>query len=934
MRLEKTGVAAAIAAVLAAPAATAQTSDEAVLEEIVVQGIRGSLTRASDIKRQDDAFVDALSAEGIGDFPDTNLAEALQRIAGVSIDRSNGEGEFVSVRGFGPEFNTVLFNGRQMPTTNGGRDFSFDVIASEMVSTMKVYKTSPVSLQAGGIGSTIDIQTTKPLDNPGFKVGYSLDALSDDASGETTPRVFASLSNTFADDTVGVYLAGAYQEREARIEEARTAGWRLLTVGTNLADTQFAGTAPADGTRVFSPFNYDHWVNNEERERTSFNGVVQWQASEDLMFTVDGLHSELQVTSHADALGQWFGAAGLHDAIQVDGNNTVTSFNRVGGNNDFIQRSFNRPDETTSFGFNADWHATDTINVQFDFSSASAESDNGGKDVFVVIGRPAPSLTYNGSTGAGSIATVSGYPGDLGTNFGENLLHAAFRHLNDPNGGSYKDDVDEARFDVTWSPDSGGVLAEVSAGLMYSDREKDNRRFQTPAAIRTFYAGYFQDAPSNLFSTLNVGGFLSDNGGGALPGSFVDFDPNELLAYLESPAALAIWDTNPRPSVSPVPLPAGSGQARLDSLGGSYAAQETGASFNVQEEIFDVYLDFKFEGELAGKPWTLTAGGRYTSTDVVAVGLEQELLDLQFTTVGSTLDATFGPDLVLARNTNDYSEFLPNLTFRYEPADNWVARLAYSETLTRPSPLNLAPRTTLGTIRDDSRTASSGNTALEPFVSKNIDLSVEWYPSDASSFALAYFRKDTNGLIVNGVSQVDLLPGNPFGVFDVSLPVNGEEAVIDGFEVVANYAFTSLPAPFDGLGVQFNATFVEADKEYSVTEFLNTGISFGVPGISDTTNFVAYYDSGPVEVRVAWNQRDSFLQQLANPTGGLPVFVDEYEQIDAQISYDFSDAVQVYFEAINIGNDVVESYQAQRNQFLGIVESGPRYSIGLRGTFQ
>lgn len=914
----------------------AAAEEDRTLDVVSVVGIRGAIERGVDIKKNSDAFVDAISAEGIGAFPDTNLAEALQRISGVSIDRSGGEGEFVSVRGFGPEFNTVLFNGRQMPTTNGGRDFSFDIIASEMVSTLQVYKTSPVNLQAGGIGSTIDIQTPKPLDRPGFNAGFSIDGLYEDSSEELTPRLFGSISNTFANDTIGLYLAATYQERDARIEEARTNGYNQYTVGNQLTGAQFAGTAPADGTLIFAPTNFDYWVNNEKRERIGINGVGQWQASPDLLVTADVLYAELNVESQADALAQWFGVAGLHQNIQLDGNNTYTSFERAGGFSDFVQRSFNRPDETMAYGLNFDWDVSDTVNVTLDLSTASAESDNGGNDVFAVIGRPQAVLGY-ALTGEGTIPTITGLPADLGTNFNENLLHAALRQTvgGDPNGGSYKDDVDELRLDMTWSPAADGPLSEVRAGLLYSEREKDNRQFATPAGARTFYAGYFQSAPASLFSTVNASGFLSENGGGAVPGSYVGFDAEELFAYLESDEATSIWDTNPRPSVSAVPLPPGSGRARLDSFGG-YAAQETGASFNVQEEILDAYLDFTLDGEFGGNPWTLTAGARYTKTDVVAVGTQQDLVDLQFISVGSILDAIFGPDPVEARDTNEYEEVLPNVTFKYEPMEDVILRAAYTHTLTRPSPLDLAPRLSFGILRDDVRTGSSGNTQLDPFLSKNLDFSVEWYPSADASFYAAYFRKDTDGFIVNGVNtiQVDLVdPNSPFRDISVSQPVNGPSAVIDGFELGFNYAFTTLPEPFDGLGVQANATFVESDEEFSLQQLLTNGESFGIEGISNTTNIVVYYDKGPFEARVAWNQRDDFLQTLANSTGGLPINVAEYAQWDARVSYDVLDNATIYLEGVNLGNETVERYSAFRNQFLGVIDSGPRYSFGVRATF-
>jgi TonB-dependent receptor len=176
---------------MAAPANAQQREQDPDEDVIVVTGIRGSLERAMDIKREADGVVDAISAEDIGDFPDSNLAESLQRIPGVSIDRVNGEGSQITVRGFGPGFNLVTLNGRTMPTAeitatgtrniNGGgsRAFDFSNLASEGVSGLEVYKTGQAILPSGGIGATVNITTARPLDSPGTRASVGIKALMD-----------------------------------------------------------------------------------------------------------------------------------------------------------------------------------------------------------------------------------------------------------------------------------------------------------------------------------------------------------------------------------------------------------------------------------------------------------------------------------------------------------------------------------------------------------------------------------------------------------------------------------------------------------------------------------------------------------------------------------------------------------------------------------
>jgi len=171
-------------AILASGSAFAQNvvdEEEARQQTIIVEGIRGSLQRSMDVKRDAIGVVDAISAEDIGKFPDTNLAESLQRITGVSINRTNGEGSEITVRGFGPDFNLVTLNDRTMPTAEvravgqrdnygagGDRAFDFSNLASEGVSGLQVYKTGQAILPSGGIGATVNIETRRPLDDPGF----------------------------------------------------------------------------------------------------------------------------------------------------------------------------------------------------------------------------------------------------------------------------------------------------------------------------------------------------------------------------------------------------------------------------------------------------------------------------------------------------------------------------------------------------------------------------------------------------------------------------------------------------------------------------------------------------------------------------------------------------------------------------------------------
>ncbi|MGH8088992.1 MAG: TonB-dependent receptor plug domain-containing protein, partial [Stenotrophomonas sp.] len=242
----------ALLAVLAGPAWAQDTTrdgaassseglDPATLDTVQVTGIRGSLTSSMNLKRDSQGVVDGIVAEDIGKFPDTNLAESLQRISGVSIDRtSSGEGSKVTVRGIGPDFNLVLLNGRQMPASNlgngggglsGSRSFDFANIASESISAVEVFKTTRADNPTGGIGATINVKTLRPLESaPVVSVG--LKAVSD-TSNDNLPRTLQGskytgemsgiFSDTYADGRFGVMLSGSYQERDSGFNQATVA---------------------------------------------------------------------------------------------------------------------------------------------------------------------------------------------------------------------------------------------------------------------------------------------------------------------------------------------------------------------------------------------------------------------------------------------------------------------------------------------------------------------------------------------------------------------------------------------------------------------------------------------------------------------------------------------------------------------------------------
>ncbi len=965
----KTKTACAVAAVLstmvASPLVLAQDAAQQEVETIAVTGIRSSVAKSMDVKRSSAGVVDAISAEDIGDFPDTNLAESLQRITGVSIDRSGGEGQLITVRGFGPQFNTVLVNGRQMASENQSRAFSFDTIASELVSSLDVHKTSTASMQSGGVGSTINVNTARPFALGGFKVAGSVKGVYDENSESTTPQLSGLISNTFNDDTFGVLLAVSHQERETRLNQAQIDGW-LENVGVPNPVTE-SGEA-WDGN-VFSPRNYDHKVTFEDRTRTNANLVLQYAPSDDLVITADALYSKFDVESNATSYGHWFTAPNIQGVADdgslfdangdrlsptVDANGTIIDlYQEVGLATDMHAKTFDRLTDTLSLGLNFDYQYNDNLNLKFDLSHSTAEreANNGGGDQLSLIGYanrvrfqvddnilPVASMfadananIYSGQQeidGAIVASPVDGFPA-----YDSSLTPAGVSDLLDKDnsrahvmlrrGWAVEDEVTQLRFDGEYFTDDSGIT-EIRFGTQYSNETKSLTRWDNEGVgIHCTYCGYpdLPEIPADAQYVFNAGNdFLSSvSGSGRMPTSWLAHNGEANFAFLEN---------------------------YYQSVNGSaisFDAVRRNNSFDVEEQILSAYVEMDFEGEVGDMLLSGTAGFRYESTDVTVTGTEAPII--QLTVLDQTeMLAQYGEAQPIDVDA-DYDVILPNFSMKLEITDDLIARAAVSTTITRPTLESMSPVTVITTTRQGGDlTSTSGNPGLEPFESDNFDLSVEWYYDIASYASIGYFRKHVSNFIVNSqedrtftLSDGSLLTDPSTGtdssgpdgadsvaVFTNTLPNNGENAIVDGFELAWQHSFDS------GFGVLANATLVDSDAKLDP---YNINQVFALTGLSDSYNLVGFYENDDFMIRLAYNWRGEFVQSLTQSQGDGPTIVEDYQQLDLSASYELSDSLGIFFEGINLTEEYVHKRGRFSNHMLLVEDSGRRWAFGVRGSF-
>ena len=401
-----------------APAAAGE-SDATELDTIVVKGIRASLESSMNLKRDAQGVVDGIVAEDIGKFPDTNLAESLQRISGVSIDRTaSGEGSKVTVRGIGPDHNLVLLNGRQMPgallngfSASNSRAFDFANLASEAVSAIEVYKTGLASNPTGGIGATINIKTARPLES-GTLANVGMKTVHDTSNGnlprtmqgdDWTGEMSGIFSQTFADGKVGIAINGSYQERDSGFSQVGVLnGWRTHFGGEGGWGAIAPGTPgndnlPGPNDLYSVPQNLNYSVNGISRQRTNGQVTLQWAPTDRITTTLDYTYSENKIQQRRNEMSVWFNFVNVESAwtdgpaagpiFYGEGNPNCGPFQHPNGVYDSDDNLFNgtcgdlamaggisaTKAENESVGFNVEWEVTDSLDLAFDYHRSTAE---------------------------------------------------------------------------------------------------------------------------------------------------------------------------------------------------------------------------------------------------------------------------------------------------------------------------------------------------------------------------------------------------------------------------------------------------------------------------------------------------------------------------------------------------------------------------------
>lgn len=961
----------------AAPAAPAATPSAA--NTVVVTGIRAAMQSTLNLKRNSDGFVDGIAADDIGKFPDTNLAEALQRISGVSIDRNRGEGALVTVRGVGPDLNLVLLNGRQMPTANlgdqSGRAFDFSNLAAEAVSQIQVYKSVRADVTPGGIGATLNVMTGRPLDlgnqaSFGGKLMYdtSNNNLPDQnkANRSYTPEVSGLYSTTWNDGMFGLSASASYQERNMGVNTAAVInGWlgpfRMGQTGDgtlpqpNHPNFVNIKNPPSGNTLYQLPQNLSYKMNGYQRQRTNGQLTFQFRPFKELTSTLDYTFAQNKIQHRYSELSAWFGhnvdiqgasftGSGILSPLYYEERHTTNQDISMNGGDSATKSTLN------SIGFNTQWRATPDFTVTFDAHHSVAEAKS---DSPYGINNDLATASFSRRT------TRADFTNEMPVLSAEGVDYQRYPHQ--VAGSWFQDGRNKMKLDQVQlggklkvfersGLNFGAALTKNENKSIFQQVQRDTWTGTVPVTSNAY--------DQNMWHADNLRNYFSKLGGADNPALFTAINPFDFEAVRN--AAIAITG---------------------DRAGYTPSLDNPAYNRTTVEKTKSLYVQFNTDWDTA-LPMHTGIGLRYEQTRVESTGLTKVPTGVRWISANE-LPIDFGSQ-VFETQEGKYNNLLPSVDWDMDLRSDLKLRASYGVSIGRPRYDQIAGGSTYGTTATvTGTTVSRGNPALEPVKSKNLDLSAEWYYNKQSMFSLGAFHKkltDYTGSTVldeaspsattpvggrywnaalasgcassnrtcirnyilrtfNGQPGVTFtgnnssgdaegtirgIEGDPGLPYRVSTLVNSQGATLKGAEVNWQHMFAN------GFGFQANYTYVKSDLTF---DDLGVGNQFALVGLSDSANIVGIYEDTNWSVRAAYNWRDKFLSSTNNNDRPNPSYVEPYGQLDLSIGYNVNKNLSLSLEAINVNDATQRVHGRTEMQVLSISTGGRRYMVGARYKF-
>jgi TonB-dependent receptor len=970
-----------------------KTNDTAAPEPVavIVTGQRAALQSAQKIKQNSDEIVDSIVAEDMGKLPDRSVTEVLQRVVGVTIDRtmSKGDPEHFSVEGSGVSIRGLSYtrselNGRDSFSANGGRSLNFEDVPPELVSGVDIYKNPSAEQIEGAIGGLVNLRTAMPFDYKGFKASLSADrTYSELKKGKTSPSYSGLISNRWKTPIgeVGALLDLAYSESATRTDAFQVEPYYPLT--------------DASGKTVYVPKGAQWRTLEFNRKREGAYGALQWK-NEDWSSSLTYFKSKYQMKWDEQAI--FAQSSPYNIKVSPDATYSPTGALLTGTLTDPADgginfgddtRAANRKSDTTDVSWNLRWrHEAWTVTT--DLQHIKAKTNSFDSTVATGIKLPQEKLDLTGSV--------------------PNLIFsdADRAYIADPKNYYWAftmEHLDRSKATETaWKTDvkydfDHPVLRDVRFGVRLTDRDatttNSNPSYNWQAITQPWQVGpggipqlaYLSDprfAGNTSLHTFN--NFF--NGGVSVPA--VVF-PNVSLAegYPGSYATLhSYYDM----------LCADAGNTCTSGWKPASFGTDPSGTNNQSEKTQALYGQLRFGWDELKYPIDGNVGLRYVKTKSNAQGY---IVYTSTAPTGGNLTGVPIPNIAPFAKAqdfeNNYHNFLPSLNLRLKATDKLQFRFAAASALSRPDFTQLQGYTTLSqsadtvtntatgvtTVNSVSQTGvGTGNPNLRPTTAKQVDLTMEWYFAPTGSFTAAVFNKRLKDIIINQIYNYQLADtkGTPQN-FTVTGPVNGASGHARGFELAYQQYFDKLPGALSGLGVQANFTFVDSktdlynpvSQKYCTSDSTAANVNLNLNGCdtNGTTfgdlplqnlsrqsyNLALLYDKGPWSARLAYNWRSKSLQAVnvngtqgtdgldTNPSSptygqhvvawGLPTWAGAYGQLDASVFYKFSDKLQLGLEAQNLTDATYHQLMQQSTGMMGRAwfKTGRRASVKLSYDF-
>lgn len=852
-------------------------------EEIIVTGQREALARAAEQERASDNLINVIEATDIGQFADQNVAESLQRVPGVTLNRSEGEGRSVSVRGLPSQFTPVTVNGVRLGTSSLTTSAAtLDSISNDQLGSIEVTKAVLPSQDADTLGGSINLTSISAFRVRGSQLQLRAENYYSDLAGESGPRLGVTGLTRLANDTLGIAASLTWNRRPVFGTELEADSGLVRVPARNTGGSP-AYLRPEEIAIIF-----------ETGDRKRINGTVniEYRPHAGFELFARGTYSRIRDNdiSYRDIIG-------LDSATGSD----VVAVRPRGGrfdDGDLAKRLFFQDitNSVTTLSGGGRWEADGwRLSGQVDYSHADFDNPEALRGRFrerdIMVDLDGTDERYDIAFDRG-VRGTAGNPFDPGLYEFDQLLSVQEYRTDEVIGG---------RLDLARAFDMFGQGAELAVGGRIRLREKTNDREEFTANPGSFgFRRTLADLP--LFS--------QDSGFGY--SSFYPSLPPSLALFRETRDFLLANNPN----------------FQRQDLSNS-------GDYRIGEDIYAGYV----QATVNPTPTLRLVGGvRVEHTKADSQGFFTEF-------DGSGVGPGGNPGTILDLGTigDSYTKFFPGLHLRWEPASAVLFRASYNRGFQRP---DFDDRRNLQRVSIDNadpantRDLFAGNPFLRPLVADQFDATIAIYPMRDTVLQASVFYKDLKDFFFDfsGTGEVldslpiVLPPGVDRNFRRITTTLNGEQAEVKGVEFQITHAMRYLPGVLSGLFAQANVTLVDSTSTASV----RAGETFSLPDQRDVVGNVSVgYEDDGLLVRLAANYQGEALLVLGS-RDEEDIFSKPAWNLDLNLRYRVNRNFQLTFDAINLTNaSEIEYYRADEFGPLVAVNSafGRSYQIGARVTF-